>query len=192
MGEAEAKSELRDVCVMFFDIREFTTFAEKRGAEEVVAYLNAIFDTAVDAVVQNHGIVNKFLGDGFMAVFGAPIEQENPCANAVKAGLEVLERVDELQNEGRIGPTRVGLGLHAGRAVVGTIGATQRKEYTVIGDVVNVASRVEALNKEFGSRMLVTEAVWRACGRDADAAPISRDPLRVRGREMPVRIFQLA
>jgi adenylate cyclase len=191
-GEAEAKSEQRDVCVMFFDIRGFTTFAEKRSAEEVVAHLNTIFDTAVAAVLENQGIVNKFLGDGFMAVFGAPIEQENPCANAVKAGLEVLERVQRLQEDGRIGPTRVGLGLHAGPVVVGTIGATQRKEYTVIGDVVNVASRVEALNKEFGSRMLVTEAVLRACGRDGDVAPISREPLRVRGREMPVRVFQLA
>jgi adenylate cyclase len=191
-GEAEAKSELRDVCVMFFDIRGFTTFAEKRSAEEVVMHLNAIFDSAVAAVVENHGIVNKFLGDGFMAVFGAPIEEGNACANAVKAGLEVLDRVQRLQDEGRIGPTRVGLGLHAGPAVVGTIGATQRKEYTVIGDVVNVASRVESLNKEFGSRMLVTEAVWRACGRDGEAAPLSHDPMRVRGREMPVRLFQLA
>jgi adenylate cyclase len=191
MGAAEAKSELRDVCVMFLDIRDFTGFAEKRSAEEVVAYLNSIFDTAVDAVVKHHGIVNKFLGDGFMAVFGAPIAEGNPCADAVAAGLEVLERLDKLQSEGRIAPTRIGLGLHAGPAVVGTIGATQRKEYTVIGDVVNVASRVEALNKEFGSRMLVTEAVWRECGHD-EQSPVSRDPLRVRGREMPVRIFQLA
>jgi adenylate cyclase len=191
MGEAEARGELRDVCVMFLDIRDFTAFAEKRSAEEVVDYLNAIFDAAVAAVVEHHGIVNKFLGDGFMAVFGAPIAEGNPCANAVEAGLDVLSRIERLQAEGRIAPTRVGLGLHAGPAVVGTIGATQRKEYTVIGDVVNVASRVEALNKEFGSRMLVTEAVWRASGRSEDA-PLSRDPLRVRGREMPVRIFQLA
>jgi adenylate cyclase len=191
MGEAEAKSELREVCVMFLDIRDFTAFAEKRSAEEVVAYLNAIFDASVEAVVKHHGIVNKFLGDGFMAVFGAPIAEGNPCADAVDAGLEVLERVEELQAQGRIAPTRIGLGLHAGPAVVGNIGATQRKEYTVIGDVVNLASRVEALNKELGSRMLVTEAVWRAAGRDE--ASISSNPLlHVRGREMPVRIFQLA
>jgi adenylate cyclase len=190
-GEPEARGELRDVCVMFLDIRDFTAFAEKRSPEEVVGYLNTIFDAAVAAVVEHHGIVNKFLGDGFMAVFGAPIAEGNPCSNAVEAGLDVLGRIERLQAEGRIAPTRVGLGLHAGPAVVGTVGATQRKEYTVIGDVVNVASRVEALNKEFGSSMLVTEAVWRASGRN-DESPLSRDPLRVRGREMPVRIFQLA
>jgi adenylate cyclase len=193
-SEAEARGELRVVCVMFLDIRGFTAFAEKRNPDEVVTYLNTIFDAAVEAVVEHRGIVNKFLGDGFMAVFGAPIAEGNPCAHAVAAGLEVLSRIDRLQAEGRIEPTRIGLGLHAGPAVVGTIGATRRKEYTVIGDVVNVASRVEALNKELGTRMLVTEEVWRASGREsqADIAPMSRDPLRVRGRETPVRIFQLA
>jgi adenylate cyclase len=190
-GNAEAKGELRDVCVMFLDIRDFTGFAEKRSAEEVVAYLNTIFDASVDAVVKHHGIVNKFLGDGFMAVFGAPLAEGNPCADAIAAGLDVLDRIEKLEAEGRIAPTRVGIGLHAGPAVAGTIGATQRKEYTVIGDVVNVASRVEALNKELGSRFLVTEQVWRASGR-GDEPPVTRDPLRVRGREMPVRIFQLA
>jgi adenylate cyclase len=192
-GEADAKGELREVCVMFLDIRGFTAFAEKHSAEEVVAYLNAIFDAAVGAVVEHHGIVNKFLGDGFMAVFGAPIAEGNPCGAAVDAGLEILERLEGLIAAGRIPPTRVGLGLHAGPAVVGNIGSTRRKEYTVIGDVVNVASRVEALNKELGSRMLVTEEVWRAAHRDGDdrAPAQSRDPLHVRGREMPVRIFQL-
>jgi adenylate cyclase len=190
-GEAEAKSELREVCVMFLDIRDFTAFAEKRSAEEVVEYLNTIFDAAVEAVVKHHGIVNKFLGDGFMAVFGAPIAEGNHCAAAVEAGLEVLGRVEALAARGRIPPTRVGLGLHAGPAIVGTIGSARRKEYTVIGDVVNVASRVEALNKELGSRMLVTEQVWSAAG-NADAKPLAREPLRVRGREASVRIFQLA
>jgi adenylate cyclase len=190
-GGADAKSEQRDVCVMFLDIRDFTGFAETRSADEVVAYLNAIFDEAVDAVTRGHGIVNKFLGDGFMAVFGAPSAEGNPCAAAVQAGLDVLARVERLVKDGRIPPTRLGVGVHAGPAVVGNIGSTRRKEYTVIGDVVNVASRVEALNKELGSRMLVTEEVWRAAGKD-DVAPLSRDPIRVRGRVTPIRIFQLA
>ncbi len=189
--EEEGKSELRDVCIMFLDIRDFTAFAEKRSPEEVVAYLNTIFDAGVDAVAKHHGIVNKFLGDGFMAVFGAPVAEGNACASAVEAGLEVLQRVDALVAGGKIPPTRVGLGLHAGPAVVGSIGSARRREYTVIGDVVNVASRVEALNKQLGSRMLVTEEVWSAAGR-SEATPRSHEPLQVRGRETPVRIYQLA
>ncbi|MGO9834281.1 MAG: adenylate/guanylate cyclase domain-containing protein [Polyangiaceae bacterium] len=190
-GQADAKGELKEVCVMFFDIRGFTAFAEKRSAEEVVAYLNAIFESAVEAVTERHGIVNKFLGDGFMAVFGAPIAEGNPCAAAVDAGLDVLDRIDRLVRAGRIPPTRVGLGLHAGPTIVGNIGSARRKEYTVIGDVVNLASRVEALNKDLGSLMLVTEEVWKA-GGSTRATPVAREPLRVRGREAPVRIFQLA
>jgi adenylate cyclase len=190
-GEVDATGELREVCVMFLDIRDFTAFAEKRSAQEVVSYLNTIFDAAVDAVTQHHGIVNKFLGDGFMAVFGVPTAEGNPCAAAVDAGLEVLARIGALAGEGRIPPTRVGLGLHAGPAIVGNIGSARRKEYTVIGDVVNVASRVEALNKELGSQMLVTEQVWSAAGR-AEAQPLAREPLRIRGRQASVSIFQLA
>jgi adenylate cyclase len=191
-GEADAKSELRDVCVMFLDIRGFTAFAEKRSPEEVVAYLNVIFDDAVEAVVAHHGIVNKFLGDGFMAVFGVAAEDSSSaCSEAVAAGLDVLDRIDKLVTDGRIPATRVGLGLHAGPAVVGNIGSARRKEYTVIGDVVNVAARVETLNKELGTTMLVTEEVWRNSGR-SEETPLSRAPLHVRGREMPVRIFQLA
>jgi len=191
-GEAEAKSEQREVCVMFLDIRGFTAFAEKRSPEEVVAYLNVVFDDAVEAVVAHHGIVNKFLGDGFMAVFGVSGEDSSTaCSEAVAAGLDVLDRIDKLVTDGKIPATRVGLGLHAGPAVVGNIGSARRKEYTVIGDVVNVASRVEALNKELGTTMLVTEEVWRNSGR-SEETPLSRAPLHVRGREMPVRIFQLA
>jgi adenylate cyclase len=176
---------------MFLDIRDFTSFAEKRSAEEVVQYLNAIFDAAVEAVVQHHGIVNKFLGDGFMAVFGAPISEGNPCADAVDAGLEVIARIDALLDQGVIPATRVGVGVHAGPAVVGNIGSKHRKEYTVIGDVVNVASRVESLNKQLGSRVLVTEEVWAAAAK-SEVTPPATEPLRIRGRETPVRIFQLA
>jgi adenylate cyclase len=192
VGEEEgAKSEQRDVCIMFMDIRNFTAFAENRGPEQVVEYLNVIFDASVEAVATHHGIVNKFLGDGFMAVFGAPDMVDNPCGAAVDAGLEVLRRIDALAAEGRIPATRVGLGLHAGAAVVGNIGSARRKEYTVIGDVVNVASRVEALNKDLGSRMLVTEQVWDAAGK-TDAEPLAREHLSVRGRQASLRIFQLA
>ena len=189
--ESDAGSELRDVCVMFLDIRGFTAFAEKRSAAEVVAYLNTIFDETVDAVVVHRGIVNKFLGDGFMAVFGVGEDGDAACSDAMAAGLEAIARVQKLVGSGRIPPTRIGLGLHAGPAVVGNIGSARRKEYTVIGDVVNLASRVETLNRDFGSQMLVTEEVWRGARRE-DEPPMPREPLKVRGRDTPVRIFQLA
>jgi adenylate cyclase len=193
-GEDQVEGELREVCVMFLDIRDFTAFAEKRTAADVVAYLNAIFGEAVEAVVQHRGIVNKFLGDGFMAVFGAPVADGNACAAAVEAGLDLLERIDRLARDGRVPPTRVGLGLHAGPAVVGNIGSAHRKEYTVIGDVVNVASRVEALNKQRGSQMLVTEEVWLASGLAAGGRvkPQAQEPIQIRGRQTPVNILQLA
>ena len=190
-GAVNAHGEAREVCVMFLDIRDFTSFAEKRSAEDVVEYLNTLFDEAVRAVTLHRGIVNKFLGDGFMAVFGAPVADANACAAAIDAGLEVLTRVERLVREGRLPATRVGIGLHAGPAVVGNIGSAQRKEYTVIGDVVNVASRVEALNKQLGSQMLVTDEVWNAAG-NVRVAAIPREPIRVKGREAPVHIFQLA
>ncbi len=189
--EANADGEQREVCVLFLDIRDFTAFAENRSAAQVVDYLNAIFAASVEAIHEHDGIVNKFLGDGFMAVFGAPDVIENPCGAAVDAGLDLLKRIQSLVADGRIPPTRVGLGLHAGPAIVGNLGSATRKEYTVIGDVVNVASRVETLNKELGSQMLVTDAVWTAARR-ATVHAIARESLHVRGRQAPVRIFQLA
>jgi adenylate cyclase len=129
-----------------------------------------------------------------MAVFGAPVADENPRATAVEAGLELIRRIDRLARGGRVPETRIGLGLHAGPAIVGNIGAAHREEYTVIGDVigdvVNVASRVEALNKPLGSQMLVTEEVWREATRGVTASP--REPIQIRGRETPAKILQLA
>ncbi|AKT37271.1 adenylate/guanylate cyclase domain-containing protein [Chondromyces crocatus] len=187
--KAGAQSEVRKVCVMFLDIRNFTAFAEQRSPEEVVAYLNSVFEFMIESVNEHRGIVNKFLGDGFMAVFGAPLSDPDYCRNAVAAGLEIVAKIEARVASGEIPPTRVGIALHAGEAVVGNVGSTMRKEYTVIGDVVNVASRVEALNKELGSQLLVTERVWEASGKPtADVTP----PMSVRGRKEPLRLFQLA
>lgn len=188
--KADVKSEVREVCVMFLDIRDFTAFAAKRTPEEVVGYLNSVFEFMIESVNAHHGIVNKFLGDGFMAIFGAPLRDEDHCRHGVEAGLSIIAKVAELVAAGKIPATRVGIGLHAGRAVVGNVGSAMRKEYTVIGDVVNVASRVEALNKQFGSQLLVTEQVREASGM-AQEAWIAKPPLTVRGRDEPVLIYEL-
>ena len=141
---------------LVLDIRNFTTFSEGRVAEEVVAYLNTLWTFMVRTVNEHHGIVNKFLGDGFLAVFGAPVSTGNDCANALAAARHILREIDELTEAGRLLPTRIGIALHAGEAVVGNVGSAERKEYTVIGDVVNVAFRIERLNKQLGSTFLVS------------------------------------
>ena len=188
----ELRSEERNVCVMFLDIRNFTAFAESRRPEEVVEYLESLFDFMIEIVSRHHGIINKFLGDGFMAVFGAPLSEGRDCANAVAAAREILSRVEQEVARGHVLPTRVGIGLHAGEAVTGNIGSALRKEYTVIGDVVNLASRIEQLNKQFGSRLLISEVVWDAVCEEglADALPMGHVP--VKGREAPIRIYRLA
>lgn len=187
----DLRSEKREVCVMFLDIRNFTSFAEKRSPEEVVSYLESLFEFMIEIVNRHHGVINKFLGDGFMAVFGAPLSEGGDCLNGVAAAREILVRVEEEVASGNVLPTTVGIGLHAGEAVTGSIGSSLRKEYTVIGDVVNLASRIEKLNKNFQSRLLISENVWQSLDVDStDAVPMGN--VLVQGREQGIGIYQLA
>lgn len=187
----DLRSENKNVCIMFLDIRDFTRFAEKRSPEEVVTYLESLFEFMIEIINKNNGIINKFLGDGFMAVFGAPLSDGKDCANAVRSAQEILARVKDEAERGSILPTTVGIGLHAGPAVTGSIGSALRREYTVIGDVVNLASRIEKLNKQFGSQLLISEMVSQEAG-NASAGAISKGTVKVRGREEGIQIFQLA
>src|ERR1043165_2321692 len=187
----DLRSEKREVCVMFLDIRDFTRFAENRTPEEVVNYLESLFEFMIEIVNRHHGVINKFLGDGFMAVFGAPLSEGGDCSNGVAAAREILLRVEEEVSLGRVLPTTVGIGLHAGEAVTGSIGSSLRKEYTVIGDVVNLASRIQKLNKRFQSRLLISENVWESLGEAADDV-IPMGNVRVQGREKGIGIYQLA
>jgi class 3 adenylate cyclase len=183
--------EMRNVCLLFLDIRNFTMFTEKAHPTEVVEYLNSLFEFMVDCVNRNQGIVNKFLGDGFMAVFGAPIPDEKNCHHALKASIEILNELAKF-NAGRAGEaTRVGIGLHAGYAVTGTIGSAQRKEYTIVGDTVNVAKRIEELNKTLGSRLLISGDVWKALHTKPRLfRKVGR--VRVKGHEAPVLLYRVA
>jgi adenylate cyclase len=173
---------------MVVDIRNFTSFAEARPADEVVRYLNTLWSFMVRAVNEHHGIVNKFLGDGFLAVFGAPLSTGIDCRNALAAAQRILSELTNLAATGGLPPTQIGIALHAGPAIVGSVGSADRKEYTVIGDVVNVAFRIEALNKEFGSTMLISEPVRDVVGIDAERIPA----IAIRGRRDPVELFRVA
>ena len=189
LGAAEL-SEMRRVCVMFVDIRSFTAAARARTPAEVVARLDDVFEILVDIIDRHNGIVNKFLGDGLLAIFGAPIDDPFEAANAVAAAREMLSAI-EASNAGDPWPIRLGIGVHIGQAVAGIVGSQRRKEYTVIGDTVNLASRLESLNKEVGSQLIVSDAV-REAASDAIGEALPLGPVPVRGYAEPVTVWRLA
>jgi adenylate cyclase len=181
--------DLRRVAVMFVDFRGFTAGAQSRTPQEVVDRLDGAFAVLVDILDREGGIVNKFLGDGFLALFGAPLEASDAAHRAVAAGREMLTAMDRINAE-TSWPLRIGIGIHFGEVVAGNIGSPRRKEYTVIGDTVNFASRLEALNKEFGSQFLISASVREALGDDGKDA-VALGEVTVRGYEQPVAVFQL-
>lgn len=184
-------TETRQVCILFFDIRDFTRYAEGKTPSEVVRYLNTLFGPLVEIVDQHGGIINKFLGDGFLAIFGAPIADEAHCLSATRAALAMIAKVDALCAAEAIPKTRVGIGLHAGPVVTGSIGSQSRREYTVIGDTVNLAARVEQQTKNQKVQILATEAVVSQL--PSGEFPVQKlDPIHVKGREESVQLYKLA
>jgi class 3 adenylate cyclase len=148
--------------VVFIDVRGFTARAEALGPETVITLLNRYFDQVITATHEHGGTIDKFMGDGIMAYFGAPQRIPNPAAAAVAASKQILNRMGrlnaQLRTEGTE-PIEISIGIHAGEAVVGHIGSKERYEYTAIGDVVNVASRLESLTKEVGYALVCTRGV---------------------------------
>ena len=158
----EAGGEQRYVCLLFSDIRGYTTRSETMKPADLLAFLNRYFDGVVDIVHRHGGTVACFMGDGIMAVFGAPQGLDNPCESAFRASramLDYLQGVNaRLVAEG-LAPIDIGIGLHAGEAVLGHVGGRQRHDYSAIGDVTNVASRLESSTKEAGYRIVVSDEV---------------------------------
>ncbi|MBR1222880.1 adenylate/guanylate cyclase domain-containing protein [Bradyrhizobium sp. U87765 SZCCT0131] len=182
-------SDVRRVVVMFVDFRSFTAQARQRTPQQVVARLDGAFAVLVEILDRHGGIVNKFLGDGFLALFGAPFETPDAARHAVDAAREMLAAM-ERDNAASDWPLRIGIGLHVGEVVAGTVGSPRRKEYTVIGDTVNLAARLEALNKQFGSQVLVSAGIHDALGPAlADARPLGE--VAVRGYDRPLAVWQL-
>jgi class 3 adenylate cyclase/CHASE2 domain-containing sensor protein len=186
-ADAGTAGHRREVCLLFSDIRDFTTRSEKLPPEDVVALLNRYFDDMVQAIHGNGGTVDKFIGDGLMAFFGAPQSLPDPCANAYAAARDMLVRLARLNarlTEEGIAPLHIGIGLHVGPAVIGNVGPPERHEYTAIGDVVNTCSRVEGLTKSLGCALLVTEQVAAALGPAADLVQLGETPVKGRAPVM--------
>ncbi len=156
----ELSGARKEVCIMFLDIRQFTPFVEQHQPEEVVTYLNKLFSFMIDIVQSHHGVINQFLGDGFMATFGAPVSIGNSSQHATDAAREIVERIKVEYEKGRIPKTQIGIGLHYDEAVTGNIGSSARKQYSITGKVVIMASRIEQLNKKYGTNLLISREVY--------------------------------
>jgi len=177
------------VCVLFSDIRGYTTRSERMTPEQVIRFLNRYFESIVALIHDRGGAVVSFMGDGIMAVFGAPKPLENPCRDAFDAARAMLKFVAELngqfQAEGEA-PMEIGIGLHAGEAVLGHVGSSSRHDYTAIGDVTNVASRLESLTKEAGYRVVVSRVVAEQLGDQQQLAFLG--PMAIKGHS-PVEVY---
>lgn len=181
--------ELRDVTILFSDIASYSTLSERVAPGPLVDELNRYFGRMTDIVQAHGGFVDKFIGDGVLAIFGAPLARENAAADAVRASLAMIQSLkDEPLFIGGDGRIAIRIGLHRGEAIVGNIGSAQRFNYTVMGDAVNVASRLEGVGKHYGIPIVVSEQVQEAAAKDFAFREL--DFIRVVGRDQPVRLFQ--
>jgi class 3 adenylate cyclase len=185
-GDDVFLGERREVTVMFIDVRDFTPFAEAHSAEDTVARLNALFQIVVPAVVDAGGHVNKFLGDGALAVFGAPNNLLNHADAAVAAAVLIHRLVAECSD----GALRIGIGINTGKVIAGTIGGGSKLEFTLIGDTVNVAARVEQLTKITGDSILLTNQTVDALAHQPRGL-IDRGSHRLKGKAAAVEVFGL-
>jgi class 3 adenylate cyclase len=191
-GRIPLDGETKDVTVLFADLRGFTTLAESTSPKEVVKIINGYFSEMAEAIGQNHGLVLQFIGDEIEAVFGAPSPLENHPTHAVRAGLAMRDRLvsvnEKLQKKG-YAPLRHGIGIHTGNVVAANIGSEDRLSYALVGDTVNTASRIQGLNKEFGTDLLISATTVE---RLVDKINIEKMPATtVKGKKDPVEIYKL-
>lgn len=182
----------REVSLLVSDIRGFTTFSEKLPAEIVASHLNAYFPAMVDAIFTYRGTVDDFIGDGILAVFGAPIADPGHARQAVEAAVAMQQALERLNRDWAAQglPTlRMGVAVHTGTVFAGSIGSRERAKYTVIGDPVNVTARLEGLNKDLGTTILMTEAIRSAIGDLVQTR--FRGELPVKGRTEPLRVYEV-
>ncbi len=198
IAEALLKKEIgvggtnQEVTIFFSDIRGFTSFSEKHTPEQVVEMLNEYFSVMVGIINKHHGVVDKFIGDAIMAVWGVPKNSPEDTRHALRACLEMRQALEALNNRRREKnqpPILIGMGLHSGLAISGTIGSQERMEYTVIGDTVNLASRIEASTKSFGTDFLVSDEVVKK-GGDQFRFDLAGE-VSAKGKEKPLQLHRV-
>jgi adenylate cyclase len=184
--------ERRDVSILFSDIRGYTSITEKMEAADVVGLLNNYFETMVEAVFSYEGTLDKFIGDALMAVFGAPLPRDNHAWMSVQSALDMRRRLAEFNQKRQLAtqsPIRVGIGISSGEVVSGNIGSQRRMDYTVIGDGVDISSRLEGITKEYGCDIILSEYTYQFCQEMVWVRELDR--VCVKGKTKPIRIYEL-
>lgn len=183
----------RRVAVLFCDIRSYSTITENLAPAEIVGMLNIFLGEMTNLIRSHRGFVDKYMGDGLMACFGGPVPTEDPAGDAISAAVEMVKAlhttVANQLKEGGYPKFKAGIGIHFGDVVMGNIGSEHRMDYTVIGDAVNVAARVESQTKEFGWAVIVTQEALSAAQGDFEAVFLGERP--VKGRQQPVKMFRV-
>jgi adenylate cyclase len=191
-GNVNLGGELVPVTVLFSDIRSFTSISETMEPRALLDFLNEYFSGMVESVMSHGGVVDKFIGDAIMAVFGAPVPQPGDALHAVQAALEMRSRLQQINRDFAargLPEIKTGIGLHSGQVVAGNMGHVERMEYTVIGDAVNLASRLEGMTKELGCDVILSEDLFRSVEESVVAEPLKR--IKVKGRDQDVMVYRL-
>jgi adenylate cyclase len=182
----------RTMTVLFSDVRGFTAMSEKATPEEVVGQLNEYFSRMVDVLFAHHGTLDKFVGDMVMGLFGAPLDDPDHAEHAVQTALAMSRALDELNQEWAAAGRPVldiGIGISTGDMVAGNIGSSAIMSYTVIGDTVNLGARLESLNKDYGTRVIISEATRESLKGRYDIRPLGE--VVVKGKSRPVAIYEV-
>ena len=188
--EHEIDSKIMEVTVMFLDIRDFTLFADSREPAEVAEFQNIVFGALIDLVRDNKGIVSQILGDGIMAVFGAPTPNTMHAKHALNAGYAMVKKIEELGKSGKIPKIKVGIGLNSGKVMAGNVGNESRKFYSLTGSNVIIAARIEQLNKNYKSQFLVSSTTVEKARIDKNLIEDLGD-LILKGIENKIKVYKL-
>jgi adenylate cyclase len=190
--EESLRGEKRVVTVFFTDIRNYTTLCEGSPPEKVVGILNELFSMMTGVIAKRHGMINDFIGDAVMAVFGAPKDNPDHATDAVRSAVEIQEKLKILNADWEkrgLPNLRIGVGIHTGQVLVGIVGSGERKKFGVTGDTVNTASRVEGLNKDFSTSILITRETLEAMNGNFRVRGCGE--VKVKGKEKPVEVFEV-